>query len=311
MVNRRMLSQGAFIAAREYIKTYGRPLEVARFRYHFEGAPVAPVLASLAEFQNADGGFGRALEPDLRAVESSALCSSIAFQVVRATRADPDESLIQAGIDYFLRSLDKAEGHWRIIPHAVQESPHAPWWDQAGREEGFDRFSLNPTAEILGYLVDFQRYVPEETISLLSRRVSDHLIDLEEIEMHDLLCCLRLHQTKALPEAFRFHLQQQLGELIAGSVAQDPALWAGYSLRPLQVIHDPGSPFLEGLETAVDANLDYEIATQNEDGSWAPAWSWGDYNPDVWETARREWSGVITLEKLLVLHRFERIEAVS
>ncbi len=65
------------------------------------------------------------------------------------------------------------------------------------------------------------------------------------------------------------------------------------------------------LEEDVAANLDYEISSQNEDGSWTPTWSWGNVFPNAWEKARREWSGIITIEKLLLLKRFRRIEGIA
>ncbi|MCK4900537.1 MAG: hypothetical protein KAS38_17280 [Anaerolineales bacterium] len=68
---------------------------------------------------------------------------------------------------------------------------------------------------------------------------------------------------------------------------------------------------MAGIEDAVAANLDYEISSQNEDGFWTPTWSWGDAYPDDWEKARLEWSGVITLDKLLRIKSFNRIEETA
>jgi hypothetical protein len=101
---------------------------------------------------------------------------------------------------------------------------------------------------------------------------------------------------------------RKLTQLIDGTIAYDPEQWKGYSLQPLQVVDGPESPFMAGREAPVAANLDYEVALQNEDGSWQPTWSWGDAFPDVWPQAGREWSGVLTLDKLLLLRRFNRIE---
>ena len=179
---------------------------------------------------------------------------------------------------------------WRIIPRSAERSPHAPWWNQADREDVFYCFSLIPTADILGYLYDCQRHVHRDVISLVSDRVISHLSGLETIEMHELLCCLRLQRTETLPEDTRDRIRRKLIQLIDGTVACDPTKWKEYSLRPLQVVDDPGSPFMAGIEEAVAENLDYEISSQNEDGSWTPTWSWGNTFPDAWDKARRELS---------------------
>jgi len=306
-----LLSKEAFDSSLRFIETTARPLEVARLHCHFNGASAESVLAILREYQNADGGFGNALEPDFRAMESSALCTTIAFQVLRSIRIRPEDDVVLKGIAYFLKTLDREQGHWRIIPKATDDSPHAPWWNQTGREGVFDIFSLNPTAEILGYLYDCQKHVPDDIISSVYGRVVSHVSAVETTEMHGLLCCLRLQQTRNLPQDVGERLRWKIAAFINETVARDPTQWKGYSLRPLQVVDSPDSPFMVGLDKAVAANLDYEISSRNEDGSWTPTWTWGDAFPDAWKTACREWSGIITLEKLLLLQRFKRIEGVA
>ncbi len=306
-----MLTRNAFDASRVFIEASARPLEVARFHHAFDGASITPVLVALKTYQNPDGGFGHALEPDFRAAESSALCTSHAFQIFRSINANSDDSIVSSAIDYILNTLDRTEDHWRIIPRMVQECPHAPWWDQAGRESDFDFFSLNPTAEILGYLYDYLGEQQSAVLSKVSQRVINQLSGVQQLEMHELLCCLRLLQTKRLLEEIERPVLQKLIQLVDGTISTDPKQWKGYGLRPLQVVDHPESPFLAGLEASVAANLDYEIATQNPDGSWSPTWTWGGVYPADWIIASRQWSGVLTLEKLLLLKRFHRIEGLG
>lgn len=306
-----MLTQKAFESSRQIIEMTARPLEIARFRHLFDGDAGELVLDALGKYQNADGGFGHALEPDLRANESSVLCTTIAFQVLRSTHAKPNESFLSASVAYFFQTLNSEQGHWRIIPRSAEQSPHAPWWNQAEHEDVFGHFSLNPTAEILGYLYDYQEKVPGDILSLVTERVISHLAGLVEIKMHELLSCLRLFQTKNLPQDVREQIRLKMTPFIDKTIAYDPVQWQGYSLRPLQVIDEPASPFMKGREKAVTANLDYEISTQNKDGSWVPTWTWGEAFPNDWALACREWTGVVTLEKLLLLKRFKRIEGIT
>ncbi len=60
------LSREAFERARAFLKSEARPLDRALFEHEFEGAPGERAIEELARYQNPDGGFGRALEPDLR-----------------------------------------------------------------------------------------------------------------------------------------------------------------------------------------------------------------------------------------------------
>ena len=53
-------------AARTFIAAHGRLLDRSRFAMLVDGEPAEPVLRALAAYANDDGGFGRALEPDIR-----------------------------------------------------------------------------------------------------------------------------------------------------------------------------------------------------------------------------------------------------
>ena len=303
-----ILSTEAFARARRFVETKARPLEVARMRFHFDSAPADAVLAELEKFRNRDGGFGNALEPDLRALESSALATSIAFQYIRETGQPPFGSTGSRAVDYLRNTFNKAKGMWRIIPQSAENSPHAPWWNQSAREDTFESCSLNPTAELLGYLCDYRDTSSEPLIAMLSSKILDHISRLETIEMHEFLCCKRLAETEGLDTAFREQLLGCLHKLLNATVSTDSSQWAGYGLRPLQVADRPDSPFYGALIEAVNHNLDYEISTQQEDGTWAPTFSWGDKFPDEWETAKLEWAGVVTVDKLITLQRYGRID---
>ena len=67
------LTKDGFDRAKNFIQTQGRPLEQALFKLEFENGSVDDVLIQLGEYQNPDGGFGNALEPDVRTPTSSAL----------------------------------------------------------------------------------------------------------------------------------------------------------------------------------------------------------------------------------------------
>ncbi len=98
------LTRDALKASARFIQTQGRPLEEARYSHAFGSASPKPVLEALAMFQNPDGGFGHALEPDLRAPEGSALCTSIAFQIFRELSTPPDSPMVRRGVEMWNNS---------------------------------------------------------------------------------------------------------------------------------------------------------------------------------------------------------------
>ncbi len=58
------------------------------------------VLAALREYQNADKGFGNALEPDLRCKESSALATTVALQYLSRITTDDKLELVKEIFEY-------------------------------------------------------------------------------------------------------------------------------------------------------------------------------------------------------------------
>ena len=54
----------AFEKARKFIYKNARPVDLARWQYHFENGSREAVLQALQVYQNEDGGYGHGLEPD-------------------------------------------------------------------------------------------------------------------------------------------------------------------------------------------------------------------------------------------------------
>ena len=301
----KQLTQAAFQRAKNFIMNQGRVLDQRRFEFHFESGSADAVLAALSPYQNDDGGFGHSLEPDLRTPVSSAIATTIGFQIFREIQAPASHILVQKGIRYFIDAYDESEQVWHIVPPEVDDAPHAPWWNYESTTESFGRFLVNPRAEILGYLHEFSDGVPTKLLKTLTVAVLEHLDSLSDaMEMHDVLCCVRLAETEALPNGDK--VWTKLTQAAQG-VARSAEELAGYVLKPLWLVSSPESPLAAGLKHEVEMNLDFEIGQQGEDGSWSPNFSWDDQYPEAWQTAKREWQSRITVDTLKTLKDFGRI----
>jgi hypothetical protein len=124
------------------------------------------------------------------------------------------------------------------------------------------------------------------------------------MEMHDLMCCIRLAETGSLPDSVRRVLFQTIERAADRIVERDPEKWSGYSVKPLSLVRGPKSPLAALLAEDVQRNLDYEIEAQGPDGAWGPNWSWSG---DAWPQAERDWKGYITVHMLMTLHAFGRL----
>ena len=106
------LTTDAFERACELVLRVGRPLEQDQFKYIFGEETVDEVLAEMSKLQNDDGGFDHGMEPDIEIPNSSPLCSSVAFQVLRELEVADDHEIVRSGISYFANSYQTEIGGW-------------------------------------------------------------------------------------------------------------------------------------------------------------------------------------------------------
>jgi len=308
------LTQEALGRARQFLKEEARPLERALFAHQFEGAPAGDAIRELATFQNPDGGFGRALEPDLRTPSSSALATGIALRLLLELGCDDDHLLVQQAIHWLLNAYDPETYVWRAVPRDANDAPHAPWWhDERGSlARTFDGFLVIPRAELLGSFHQVPSLVPGRWLRDITERT---VADIETVEPFgsgggdDLVYALRLAGAPGLSDPLRERLLARIRRVVPAVVSCDPAEWGSYCITPLKVAPTPQSPVADLIEDAVQAHLDFLIDRQTAAGAWDPNWTWGDAYPSDWAQARREWQGELTLNALTSLRAYGRLEA--
>lgn len=306
------LTSEAFDLARRFLKTQARPLDRALFEYRFEDAPAGQVLDELSRFQNPDGGFGRALEPDLRTPSSSALATAIGLRLLTELSCDDDHPVVGSVIHWLLNAFDPLTDVWRVAPYDVNDHPHAPWWhDRAGSlARTFDDFQVIPRAELVGLLHHFPSLVPPRWLREITEKTVTSIETIEPLGSgggDDLVYALHLAESEDLPPAHRDRLLARLRRVVPEVVSRDPGQWRSYCITPLKVSPAPGSPVSDLILDAVQLHLDYQIDQQAADGAWDPVWDWGGAYPEAWEKARREWRGHLTLETLTSLRAYGRL----
>lgn len=292
------LTKAQFEKACSYIENEARGIDRAFFKYWKGEGSEEQVLKELEKYRNEDGGFGHSLEPDFRLKESSPMATSVAFQYLSKLGLPKDHPFIKKGIEYFQSTYHAGEG-WEAVPETVNDVPHAPWW---GVHPGEQKYSANPDAEIVGYLLAFSD--DKEPKSEMLMKVMDHLSDLNEYEIHEVLCYLRLADLAGgdIKEVITDKVHKQLPYIV-----DRPEKWDSYGVQPVVLVESDESPFVDELNQELLVNLDYIVDQQNEDGSWEPTWEWGQYEEE-WEQAKLEWKGSLTVQQIITLSKFDRIE---
>ncbi len=305
------LTPAAQQRALAFLAEHGRPLDRALHAYHFTGGDRAAVLAALAPYQNPDGGFGHALEPDVRTPASSAIATSHGLAILREVGAPADDPRVRRAVDYLLATFDPARRVWPIVPPEVDEAPRAFWWEYAESAANFGDFLANPRATLLGHLYHYAALTPAGFLDGVAGDVVAHLEARDDdIPMYDLFCYMELAGAPNAPEAVRRPIAARLRRVIPQVLETDSAQWASETVfKPLAVAPAPDAPLAAAVPPAlVDANLDVEIANQLADGSWPLGWSWAVLDADAWARAEREWKGHVIVLKLRTFRAYGRLD---
>ena len=288
-----IISKAAIDRARRFVETTARPLDAAYLDLVLSGGSVHEArdraLGELATFQTAEGGFAHALEPDVRTPAPSAIATSVAFQYLRGIDPPGDAPLVKAGIDYLVRTLDRQAWVWPAIDERVHEGPHAPWWvPDLARFRGY---LLNPTAELLGYLYDHRRYVPDEVLAGVTDTVLGAVARIERIESaYELYCCMRLARTAGLPAHIGNLLEKHLSRSLEAVDPEDE------HLDLMRLVPTPSSFGYDIVKSGIARQAARLISSQGDDGGWHPSW-------EAWHgDAHREWRGKITSRALINLY---------
>lgn len=248
------------------------------------------MIDALRPYQNSDGGFGHALEPDLRGPESQPVPVEMALQVLDAT-GEIDADMVD-GILRYLESITRPDGGvpW-VLP---SPSPRGPWWVPVDGLPG----SLNPTASIAGLLL--KHGVSHPWVTRATEFCWTAIDGLSAPDPFDVLSVLKFLENA--PDRPRADLSWALLRPLVLSVAELDPQAEGYVHGPLDFAPLPGSLARAAFPTDVIAqHLDALSAKQKDDGGWDfafPAWT---------PITRFEWRGWVTVDALLTLHANGRL----
>lgn len=299
-----LLSKARFAAAEAFVHEKGRPLDAALLDLTLGRGSADAALAALVGYQNADGGFGHGIEPDLASPASSAIATSIGLRILTRLETPARRPTVIATTDWLGGALDREAGVWPIVGQDVELGPHAPWWGWSeSLADDWNGFRFNPTAEILAHLYRFRDLTPPQVLACVEAGLRGTLEQTPLIgTAYDLKCAIRLAESDGLPPDLARTLEGRVRRSIA---AQDPA---DEHASPFDAAPTPASPFADLVDGRIEAALTALIAAQAEDGGWTPFWDWSFVNAKAWAKAKADWRGQLTRDALEVLLAYGRVE---
>ncbi len=305
------MSDYSFERAQDFIWKYARLLDRRLFAHLFLGAPREGVLLALKGYQNADGGFGQALEPDKRVQESQPVDVQFAFGLLDLTGALEDPATREVALHElvlpacdFLESITTAEGGVPFALPSVRNYPRAPWW----QADDHTPASLNPTADLVGLLMKFgaqaglRSGLPHPWVERAAAYCCQAIAAAETEQYHDLMPMISFLEHAPDRERAERELARIKERLCKPGVVEYDPQAGGYVKMPLD-----WAPLPQGFcyslfnQATLDQHLAALAARQRPDGGWPITWD------PVSPAVEYEWRGWMTIQALVTLRAYEGI----
>jgi len=279
--------------ATQFIWDNARLLERAVFGVFFFDDPGQRVIAALRTYQNEDGGFGHALEPDLRARESQLLfvefaLSTLYFCGLRAPQ------LAEPACRFVAQYADLEEGIPTLLPSSQKYSRAFHWHDPQ---------ALLPSVDRLIGLVGLLNWQELEH-PWLEGAVQAAVRKLRETKLtdaHTIHTAFRLVESLGQAAGKEELFQKLAADLKEADYYCAQAPTEDYCLTPLDFAPWPES-FCSRIfsHAQLQGHLDELEARQQDDGGWSIAWE-----PPS-EAAQWEWRAQRTVIALVTLKKYGR-----
>jgi hypothetical protein len=277
-------------AAESFIWSAARLLDRHRASMLFADGPARPVVEALRGYRNPDGGFGHALEPDLRCPGSQPAATLYALEILNEA-GQADSELARDARDWIARVAAPDGGIPSVLP-GFESYPHAPWF-QAGPGSVLT-LALTAAVHAGGVIDD----------AWLDRATDWCWRSIETAEQPGgywlKFACAFLD---AVPDAQRARASiASLGARVDSAAVAPVGGAEGEALRPLDLSPRPGSRS-RGLfsEGQIESHLDALESEQQQDGGWMFDWL-------AWSPAQTtDWRGNVTLRALIWLRENGRL----
>ncbi|WP_310832676.1 hypothetical protein [Paenibacillus pedocola] len=288
-----------------------RPLDLARWKFHFEAGGVEAVLEALAAYQNEDGGFGHALEADAWNPHSSPIQTATAVERLLEVHFQDNSHPAVQGILKYLDSGAEMDGNtWMNVVASFNDYPHAPWWHTTSSSTA--RSIFNPTAILAGFILRFadrDSRLYERGLGI-AKELEELFLQDPHIEMHPLLCVVKLLECigeAGVREQFAYtELNAAAGKRITELLERNASDWSGYSCKPSFFIKTRESLGFTDNAVLLKKELDYTLDIRNQEGVWDLTWSWDGFE-QAFAISENWWKASIVIEKLLFLRAFGRL----
>jgi hypothetical protein len=280
--------------ATDFIWKNARLIDRLRFEHLFLGGYREPVVAALAAYKNADGGFGNTLEPDLRGPNSQPVPVWSALAIL--DEVDALTTAMVGPILNYLAGITLKAGGVPFVLQSAKGYPHAPWWETGDNPPA----ALNPTAGIAGFL--HKHNIRHAWLNAATDFCWKNIEGAQETSPYELRCILQFLENVAdqgrAEKAF-IKIRTLVGE--QGFISLDPEA-KGEVHFPLNFAPTPDSIGRRLFDDeTIENHLIALIRKQQLDGGWT-------VNFPIWTPVTEfEWRGIHTIEAIKTLKAYGKL----
>jgi hypothetical protein len=311
-----MLDPSSFQLISNWMYRNARPLDLARWRFHFESGDKEEVLSALSAYQNADGGFGHGIEPDCWNPNSWPIGAQVACKILKEIDFFDKKHPIIRGI---LRYLDNGANFtgkgWHRKVSTNNDFPHAVWWtnNQDYESNMKENWEYNPTAALVGFILrvaDQNSDIYKKGLKI-AHEAFERLVSVDSVETHELLCFCHLFEDinlMNLQDEFNIELiKSYLRKHVDNSIEKDITKWGYYVPRPSKYIRSSDSIFFHDHENLIEEDISFILKTRNVEGVWDIPWKWYQFEKEF-EIAKNWWKAEFIISNMLLLKEFGKID---
>lgn len=296
-----------FEKAKQFIYRNARPLDLARWQYHFENGSREAVLNALSYYQNEDGGFGHGLEPDFLNPNSTPMAAWAATEILNEIELTDKNHPVVKGILRYLESgadFDTERAQWLNTVPSNNDYPHAVWWEYSSSP---DDFRYNPTAALAGFILKFAErdsQIYSKALEIAAQAAEWFINNVPFDERHITGCFITLYkylsQTDIRP-AYMDMLERKLKEQVKNSICFEKEKWeTEYVAKPSDLMITRNSIFYEDNAEIAEYECGFIKKIQLPDGSFPVTWQW--YNEyREYEVSANFWRSAVIIKNMLYL----------
>lgn len=286
----------------KFITENARPLELAVYKYFFEQESNQAVMDALSKFQNADGGFGNALEPDFFNPHSSPIATNDAISTLCHVNAlDRDSDMVKGIVNYLAShdSFDENKKRWLFAIDSNKDYPHAIWWEKKG--DGISKF--NPSVSLAAFMMCYG-----DRTSLYEEIIKEGFLYLQnggEVSGDDINCYLLAYELlteNGINDIIDINIfKGLLCKAVEKCICKDTSEYGiEYVPMPSTIFTGRYTEFITPeIKPLIAAEKDILSKLQKEDGGFDITWKWYTPYTNEYELARAWWRPRITIEKML------------